>query len=155
MNWWAPVWVVVMLLALGTGAGLIGLVVAWWHKRRPARGMLEWHAEVERRAVAVVQSDLQAAEAKAHLLELIGEMPKDFNPTVFLTVDLSAGFQRAAMHQAEQLGLVPRGTFARVYGAAGLALPSAPGEPQVEVTVADAGQAEAGRLVGTHWVSGK
>lgn len=79
-------------------------------------------------------------------------MPRGFDPTVFLTVDLSAGFQRAAMHQAERLGLVPAGTFARVYGAAGFALPSSPGSPEVEVAVADAGTAEAGKWVGTHWV---
>lgn len=66
MSWFAPIWVLLMVIALGAGVGLLVHVATWWHKRRPARGMLEWHAEVERRAITVVQTDLRAAEAKAH-----------------------------------------------------------------------------------------
>jgi len=78
--------------------------------------MREWYVEAERRMVTAVQADLYAAEARASLAEMIGKLPSDFDPTVLLAVNIGGSFQRAAIYEAEAKGLVPNGTFARLYG---------------------------------------
>ena len=86
-------------------------------RRSVPQDMQRWRDALERAAIAVIHADLAAAETKAHLFELIGTIPKDFDPTAFLTLQLAAGVHRAVLAEAEQRGLVRAGTFQNVYGA--------------------------------------
>jgi hypothetical protein len=84
--------------------------------RNVPKDMQRWQDEVERAAVRCIQADLFAAESKAQLVELIGQVPKDFDPTVFLGVQVAAGIHRAVLIEAEKKGLVREGLFEKVYG---------------------------------------
>lgn len=116
-TWSAPVWIVFLALALGAGAGLItywGLHIA--EARRGSKTFGRWLEDGRRLCYRVIDTDALAAEAKRELFEWIGELPKDFNPTVFLTVDLARGLQQAVLYEAEHQGLVRAGTFERIFG---------------------------------------
>jgi hypothetical protein len=84
--------------------------------RNIPRDMQKWQDEVERVAVQCIQADLWVAESKARLVELIGQVPKDFDPTVFLGCQIAAGIHRAVLIEAEKKGLVNAGLFEKVYG---------------------------------------
>lgn len=132
-SWTAPVWIVFLVLALGAGAGFItywGLHLA--EARKGSKTFGRWLEDGRRLCYHVIDTEAQAAEAKRQLFEWIGELPKDFNPTVFLTVDLARGLQQAVLYEAEQQGLVRGGTFERVFGIPAAAMQ---GRPDTVVTV--------------------
>lgn len=75
-----------------------------------------WREEFARRCHRVVDTDMEAAEAKCDLAEMMGSIPKDFDATVWLTCQVAQGFHREVLAQAERLGIAPEGCFQRVYG---------------------------------------
>jgi hypothetical protein len=80
------------------------------------RDLSRWRDEVERAAIACIHADLHAAETKGHLMQLIGKVPSDFDPSAFLGMQLASAVQRAVLIEAERGGLVRVGTFESVYG---------------------------------------
>ncbi len=103
-------------IVFGVGIFVILEVVKRMFVHSVPRDMARWRDAVERAAVACIQADLTAAETKGHLMELIGTIPADFNPSAFLGLQLAAGVQRAVLIEAERRGLVRDGMFATVYG---------------------------------------
>lgn len=105
--------------------GAVGLIIATialtrlvdrMFIRSVPRDMARWRDELERACIACLHADLNAAETKGHLAEMIGKVPADFNPSAFLGMQLAAGVQRAVLIEAERRGLVRAGMFASVYG---------------------------------------
>lgn len=112
-GWWYPL----LSITMGVGAAILTLLGSrYYGTSRPHRSMKEWYIEAERRMLTAVQADLYAAEARASLVELIGTLPTDFDATILLAVNIGSAFQRAAIYEAEAKGLVPSGTFSRLYG---------------------------------------
>lgn len=83
-----------------------------------------WKDELETRAIRAVQADMHAAECRAALVQLMGELPADYDPTALLAVNIAAGVHRAVVEQAEQSGIIKAGTFRAVYGAETISEPS-------------------------------
>lgn len=109
----------VLLLGGMLGAGvfvLLRVAERWTAQGAIPRDFRRWHDELELRALQAIQADLHAAEARARLVALIGEIPQDFDPTALLAVNVAAGVHRAALEHAERAGIVRPGSFARVYG---------------------------------------
>lgn len=112
--WTSDPWAILLTLAMGFGAGLIGYFgPSLWRSR--SQTFQRWQEDIRFRAIRVIDTEAEAAEAKRELFEAIGELPKDFDPTMFLAVDLGTGIQRAVLFAAEERGLVQRGTFERIY----------------------------------------
>lgn len=127
MAWSAPTWWIFLALALGAGSGLLsyyGMHIA--ESRRASKTFNRWLDEGRALCFRVIDTEAAAAEAKRELFEWIGALPKDFNPTVFLSVDLARGLQQAVLYEAEQQGLVQPGTLERVFGIR-IPTPAAPG----------------------------
>lgn len=110
-----------LVLGLVSGAALAVLLLRIvpralraWGLRVPRR-MDDWMVEVEVTANACIVADLESARAKSRLVELIGQIPRDFDPSVFLACNIAEGIQRAVIFQAEQEGLIPAGVADRVY----------------------------------------
>lgn len=119
----------ILLTAMfGAGVGLITYQVRKWWDRRHIGRFNRWLEELEAQAIQVIQDDARAAESKANLFALIGELPADFDPTIFLTCKVAEGLHRAVLLEAERRGLVTAGTFERVYGLPNL-MPHQPGPP--------------------------
>lgn len=104
--------------------GLSGLAVyvsmrvadRWSTRDGIPKNFARWHDELELRALQAIQADLHAAESRARLVALIGQIPADFDPTALLAVNVAAGVHRAALEHAERQGIVRPGSFERVYG---------------------------------------
>lgn len=101
-----------------------GIFVVWklgvrvarsWGVNVP-RDMTSWQDEVERHAIEAIRADLYAAQCRAALVELIGKVPADFDPTLLYGGQVAAGVHRAAVVEAEQQGIIRSGTYQRVYG---------------------------------------
>ena len=110
-----------LILGIVSGAGacvlflkIIPRVLRSWGVHIPKK-MDEWQDEVERTAIAVIHADLDAARTKARLVELIGEIPKDFNPSAFLGCHIAAAVQREVLMRAEQEGLIEPGVADRMF----------------------------------------
>jgi hypothetical protein len=110
-----------LILGLISGAGVCLLatkigprVLRAWGVHIPKK-MDEWQEEVERTAIAVIHADLDAARTKARLVELIGEIPKDFDPSAFLGCHIAAAVQREVLMRAEQEGLIEPGVADRMF----------------------------------------
>lgn len=109
------------LLGVIVGAGLMVIALrlvpralrAWGVHVRKSQA--DWQDEVERTAIACLHADLESARTKARLVELIGEIPKEFDPAVFLGCSIAAGVQRAVLQRAEEEGLIPAGMIERVF----------------------------------------
>ncbi len=108
---------VLLSFIFGCGAGILSYLMsrAWIGYNTP-RQFQRWHDELEQAARSAITADLYAVETKARLFQLIGNLPEDFEPTVFLTANIGKGIQLAVIHEAESKGLVPIGTLERVYG---------------------------------------
>jgi hypothetical protein len=155
-TWQAPVWFVFLTLFLGAGAGLISFTLArYFDGSKIPKRMAGWHSEVERRAVMSIQADLHAAETRAHLVELIGDLPSDFDATVLLAADIGQGYQRAAIYEAERKGLVPTGTFERVYGISITEVQTAAERDELDGTAQAVPPSRgSNKWIGTHLVDG-
>lgn len=101
----------------GLGISIIGFAFRKLRGRAPHRFDL-WGDEVERAAIRCIQADLQAAESKAALVSLIGDIPKDFDASAWLGCHVAAGVHRAALLEAERQGIVRRGLMSEVYDGA-------------------------------------
>lgn len=112
-------WVLVICLAIFFGIVFNAAPVLLRRAGLPIpKSFRAWKEEFERRAVRVIQTDLEAAEAKVDLAEMMtaGKIPADFDPTVWLTCQVAQGFHKEVLAQAERLGIAPEGCFQRVYG---------------------------------------
>lgn len=81
------------------------------------KSMNEYRMELERLVIAVVQSDADAAMHKAALMEYIGQMPSDFDPTAFLALNVAQAVHREVMLEYERRGIVTEGMTERIFGA--------------------------------------
>jgi len=107
-----------------SGFMAVGIFVFWklavrvaraWGVRVP-RDMVSWQDEVERTAIEAVRADLYAAQCRAGLVEMIGKIPGDFDPTLLFSGQVVAGVHRGAIYEAERQGIIKNGTYERVYG---------------------------------------
>lgn len=108
------VWLALVLF-VGLRFAEWGVSKAFVRRKIPTK-FSDWLPEVESACVDVVRTDLYAADAKRRLVELVGEIPKDFDPTIWLTCRLGEGVQRTALIAAEREGIAPAGTYERVFG---------------------------------------
>ncbi len=136
-------------LSIGIGIMVMAMFLPRLLKQKPPKDMLMWAGEVERKAIEAIRSDLYAAQTKAELIELIGEIPEEFDPSVMLSCQVAAGAHKAAIREAEAQGLIRAGMFEEIY-------------PTVPVAQPAPSQTPALRLVQTQqsgpnveWIEGK
>jgi hypothetical protein len=111
--------IVVLSIVLGViFAAAIRYAERWFRRRggRPTEGFGEWREEFRQRMDRVIDADYAAAEAKVELAEMVGRIPPDFDPTVWLACQVGQAHQREVLAEAERRGIVPEGFFRRVYG---------------------------------------
>jgi len=110
---------IALLMGACVGVGLFVLLRVgerWSSRDNIPREFARWHDELELRALQAIQADLHAAESRARLVSLIGQIPQDFDPTALLAVNVAAGVHRAALEHAERQGIIRAGSFEKVYG---------------------------------------
>jgi hypothetical protein len=111
-----------------------GLTIVWntvlprFFKRRVPKNFSDWTSAVEEAMHRVASSDLAAVEAKLELAELIGTVPKDFDPVIWMTLSIGQAAQRAALIEAERMGAAAEGTCERLFGIR----PNGDGPPKLE-----------------------
>lgn len=115
LTWSVPTWWIILTLVLGSGAGLLTFLAMYWDQRKRLRKFAHWQLNVEHAALQAIRDDARAVESKLALMQLVQQIPEDFQPTAFLTCRIGEGLQRAIMFEAEQQGVVPEGTFERVF----------------------------------------
>ena len=110
-------WTLVVILSIGFTIILkyLPVLLRRWGVPVP-QNFADWKDELERRAQHAIRKDAEAAEAKADLIAMIGEIPRDFDPTVMLSLHVAAATQRAILIEVEQRGIVREGTFQRTFG---------------------------------------
>ena len=113
----AEFWTLVVVVSVGLTIVLraVPVLLRRWGVPIP-QGFGAWKDELERRASYAVRKDFEAAEAKSELMAMMGEIPRDFDPTVMLGLHVAAGVQRAVLMEAEERGIVRAGTFQRTFG---------------------------------------
>ena len=111
----ASLFYIVMTLALGCGAGVLAFLALFWEHRTRLKKFAQWEHNIEHLAIQAIRDDARAVESKLALMTAVGTIPADFNPTAFLTCRIGEGLQRAVVYEAEQQGIVPAGTFERVF----------------------------------------
>ncbi len=104
-----------MIIMLGVGAGVLAFVACSWEQRKRLRRFAQWEMNVEQLAIQAIRDDARAVESKLSLMRAVGQIPEDFHPTAFLTCRIGEGLQRAVLYEAEKQGIVPEGTFERVF----------------------------------------
>jgi len=109
-------WCIWLGLAMAVGLLVTMRALPRFFARQPIRDFERWLPAVERASSNAVRASLYAAAAQKELVELIGELPKDFEPTVWLACNVAQGVQRSVLVEAERQGLIPAGMLARVYG---------------------------------------
>lgn len=112
-----PGWI--MLLGACVGSGVFVLLRtfdAWERGSSVPKDFRRWHDELEVKALRAIQADMQAAECRAALVRLIGQLPADYDPTALLACNVAAGVHRAVLENAERAGIVQKGSFELVYG---------------------------------------
>lgn len=115
-------------LGLSIGLGIMIAIISLPRllKQKPPKDMLAWAGEVERKTIEAIRSDLYAAQTKAELIELIGEIPEEFNPAVMLACRVSDTVHMAAIREAESQGLIRQGMFDEIYPTAQATSPTPP-----------------------------
>lgn len=110
-------WSLLVGVVLGIGLTILWRVIPRLLLAAPIpRDMLKWQDAIETAAIDAVRTDLYAADAKRRLVELIGSIPKDFDPTVWLGCQIASGVHKAVLLEAERSGAVKTGTFETIYG---------------------------------------
>lgn len=148
-----PGWALALGGCMGAGLFVILRVAERWSTRDGIpKDFARWHDELELRSLQAIQADLHAAESRARLVALIGQIPADFDPTALLAVNVAAGVHRAALEHAERKGIVRPGAFAQVYGSSPTL--SAPSDDRAPVVVVEA-ESEPGESPGPRWEDGR
>lgn len=78
------------------------------------KDMLTWHAEVENACFEVIRSRIYVAECEKRIIDLVGAVPVDFNPTLFAAPQLAKVMEDALVKQSEANGVWPDRRFENV-----------------------------------------
>ena len=111
-------WHVVLGFSVAVGLWAVARFGPRLFGKGPPKDMLEWQGELERAAIEAIRADLYAAQTKAALALMIGQMPEDFDATAFLGCRVAEGVHRACLREAEEQGLVRPGFVDEVYAPA-------------------------------------
>ena len=105
-------WIPLMSFFMGLLAfGLSRAVHAILTTSKVPKDMERWHAEVESACFDVIRARIYVAECEKRIIELVGEVPADFNPTLFAAPQLAKVMEDALIKQAENKDVWPEKRF--------------------------------------------
>lgn len=99
--------------------GIVAYLVSQYLHRHFAsaslpKDMTTWHAEVENACFEVIRSRIYVAECEKRIIDLVGTVPVDFNPTLFAAPHLAKVMEEALVNQAESQDIWPDKRFGDV-----------------------------------------
>lgn len=109
-----------MFMSIGSFLmGIVAYIVSQYLHRhfasaRLPKDMMTWHAEVENACFEVIRSRIYVAECEKRIIDLVGTVPVDFNPTLFAAPHLAKAMEEALVKQAESQDIWPDKRFGNV-----------------------------------------
>lgn len=99
------------------GAILIVVFGKRFFKPKRSVNMVEWMYRIENAGALMLHDELCAVQSKAAFFDLVNieEIPRDFEPTIFLTSNVTANIQRIVLLRLEAEGIVTQGTFEAMF----------------------------------------
>jgi hypothetical protein len=105
-------WIPLMSFFMGLLAfGLSRTIHAILTTSKVPKDMQEWHGEVENACFDVIRSRIYVAECEKRIIDLVGEVPMDFNPTLFAAPHLAKVMEDALIKQAQSKDIWPEKRF--------------------------------------------
>jgi hypothetical protein len=112
---------------MGVGAWLIAHTIhRYWAGSQIPKDMASWVSELEFALRDLHGAEVHRAACYRRVADMIGQMPKDFDAVALTGMVMSDQVGVAILEKAEQMGLYPPGTFAK------LGVGARPTVPQVE-----------------------
>ena len=105
---------VIMALSFGMGLlafGLSNVIQRYFLGSRIPKDMARWHSEVESVCYEVIRARIYVAEIERKLVDLVGEVPADFNPVLFSAPALAKAVEDAFVTKAQSQGHDPERRF--------------------------------------------
>jgi len=104
-----------MSLALGVGAYLIARVIETiWRGSTVPKVMSQWIVDLDHSLRDLQGAEIQRAICYRRVADLIGKLPNDFDAVALMGLAMSDDIGRAILAKSEQLGIYPKGTFAKL-----------------------------------------
>ena len=111
-TWTSSPWAVVMCIAMGLGAWLIGRTIeAYWRGAHTPKDMSRWMGELEFALRDLQGAEIQRAVCYRRVADLIGQLPRDFDAVALTGLVMSDQIGRAVLRKAEDMGIYAHGTF--------------------------------------------
>lgn len=106
------------VIVIGLEVSLFTVKRAWRSRERVPKEFDTWQEELEHASTHAVRMSLEHARACARVVELVGKIPADFNPSAFLVCQIVEGIHKAVLIKAAEEGLIQPDALQRVYGSA-------------------------------------
>ena len=104
----------VMMASFGMGLlafGLSEVIRRYLLGSRIPKKMAEWHSEVENCCYEVIRARIYVAECEKRMMDLVGEVPADFNPILFSAPYLAKSVEDAFVARAQSQEVWPERRF--------------------------------------------
>ena len=113
--WTSSTWVLFMCVAMGVGAWLVAHTVhRYFAGANIPKDMQGWVTELEFALRDLSGAEVHRAACYRRVADMIGKMPKDFDAVALTGLVMNDQVGVAILEKAEDLGLYPRGTFAKL-----------------------------------------
>ncbi len=120
--WTSSTWVLFMSVAMGLGAWILAHTIhRYVAGSQIPKDMAGWVSELECAVRDLHGAEVHRATCYRRVADMIGHMPKDFDAVALTGLIMSDQVGLAILEKAEDMGLYPRGTFAKL--GAGLRAP--------------------------------
>jgi hypothetical protein len=114
-NYASSPWFLLLSASMGIGCWLICRVLnAWWIGNKIPKDMSRWVTELEFALRDLHGAEMHRASCYRRLADMIGEMPKEFDAIALTGMVMSDRVGIAILERSEELGIYPRGTFAKL-----------------------------------------
>ena len=131
-HWSSSPWWLLMSAGIGIGCWLIARTIhLYFIGASIPKDMSQWVSELEFALRDLHGAEMHRAVCYRRVADMIGEMPKDFDAVALTGLVMADQVGLAILQRAEDLGLYPHGTFAKL--GAGASATSLPPPPEVDV----------------------
>jgi len=90
---------------------LAEMIKRYYSGSQVPKDMAKWHTDVEIVCCDIVRARIYVAETERRLVELVGEVPVDFNPALFAAPAMAKAVEDALVAKAHQDGIFPERRF--------------------------------------------
>jgi hypothetical protein len=107
-----------LVIVIGMEVALFSMKRFWRTRERVPKDFDTWQEELEHAGSHALRMSLEYSRAVARVVELVGKIPADFNPSAFLVCQMVEGIHKAVLIKAAEEGLIHPDALQRVYGGA-------------------------------------